>query len=96
MRPTKLTEPARSAILEWAQALARVPNVKRLAAQLGCSPRSVQRWLRQAYLEERRKAALDRANPPLVLSQSDVSRGTAGGNIDAHGCGSTNREQKRR
>ena len=91
MRPTKLTDSARAAILAWAQALARVPHVKQLAADLGCSQRTVQRWLRQAYLDERRKAA-----QADVLAQSDVSRGPSGGNIGTHGFGSTTREQKRR
>lgn len=91
MRPTKLTDSAKAAILAWAQALARVPHVKQLAADLGCSQRTVQRWLRQAYLDERRKAA-----QADVLAQSDVSRGTSGGNIGTHGFGSTTREQKRR
>lgn len=91
MRPTKLTDSARAAILAWAQALARVPHVKQLAADLGCSQRTVQRWLRQAYLDERRKAA-----QADVLAQSDVSRGTSGGNIGTHGFGSTTGEQKRR
>jgi transcriptional regulator GlxA family with amidase domain len=91
MRPTKLTDSAKAAILAWAQALARVPHVKQLAADLGCSQRTVQRWLRQAYLDERRKAA-----QADVLAQSDVSRGTSGGNIGTHGFGSTTGEQKRR
>lgn len=96
MRPTKLTDSAKAAILAWAQALARVPHVKQLAADLGCSQRTVQRWLRQAYLDERRKVEHDRATQPEVMAQSDVSRGTSGGNIGTHGFGSTTREQKRR
>ena len=83
MRPSKLTAADRIAIQRWADALANVPRVKDLAARLDCSPRTVQRWLRVAYLEARRR----------VLSQSDVSRGTVGGTIGAHGC--TSREQER-
>lgn len=83
MRPSKLTRADRIAIEDWADALARLPRVKDLAARLGCSTRTVQRWLRTAYLDARRR----------VLSQSDVSRGTNGGTIAPHGC--TGREQER-